>query len=60
MRALPRGFNEGMIYEGDLAVLLDENGDPLQGKSTGTASSTSGVAEETTASAATPATTTTP
>ncbi len=42
MRALPRGFNEGMIYEGDLAVLLDEKGDPLEGKATGTAVSHGG------------------
>lgn len=43
MRALPRGFNEGMIYEGDLAVLLDENGEPLTGKATGTAVSHGGI-----------------
>jgi hypothetical protein len=46
MRALPRGFNEGMIYEGDLAVLLDENGDPLQGKMTGTSVSHGGTDAE--------------
>lgn len=43
MRALPRGFKEGMLYEGDLAVLLDDNGDPMTGKSTGTAVSHGGV-----------------
>lgn len=45
MRALPRGFNEGMIYEGDLVAVLDENGEPLQGKTTGTASSGSDVTQ---------------
>jgi hypothetical protein len=42
LRALPKGFNEGMLYEGILAVILDENGDPLAGKTTGTATSHSG------------------
>ena len=42
MRALPRGFNEGMVFEGVLAVLLDENGEPLAGKMTGTSVSHSG------------------
>lgn len=43
MRALPRGFNEGVLYEADLAVLLDENGDMLIGAATATSSSSAGV-----------------
>lgn len=57
MRALPRGFNEGMIYEGDLAVLLDEKGDPLQGKATGTAASHGGADDPPTTTTTTPTTT---
>jgi hypothetical protein len=54
MRALPRGFKEGMLFEGDVAVILGDDGKPLQGVATGTASSTEGV----TAPAIAPATTT--
>jgi len=43
MRALPRGFNEGMIYEGDLVALLDDKDDPLRGKATGTVESHGGI-----------------
>lgn len=39
MRALPRGFNEGVLYEADLAVLLDEKGEMLIGAATATSSS---------------------
>lgn len=39
MRALPRGFNEGVMYEADLAVLLDEKGEMLIGAATATSSS---------------------
>lgn len=43
MRALPRGYQQGMVFEGDLAVLVDEKGEPMQGHTTGTASSTAEV-----------------
>lgn len=43
MRALPRGFAQGVLYEADLAVLLDEQGNPVVGVQTGTASSSSEV-----------------
>ncbi len=46
MRALPRGFQEGMLYEGDIAVLLDDNGEILQGHATGTSVSHSGRDDE--------------
>ena len=46
MRALPRGFNEGMIYEGDVVALLDDQGEPLLGKATGTAESHGGIAPQ--------------
>ncbi|MDP2344446.1 MAG: hypothetical protein Q8O67_26045 [Deltaproteobacteria bacterium] len=59
MRALPKGFNEGMLYEGVLVVLLDENGDPLAGKSMGTSASHSGTAAPDPATATATATTTT-
>jgi len=42
LRALPRGYLEGMLFEGDLAVMLDDNGEPMQGRATGTASSSDG------------------
>lgn len=42
LRGLPRGFNEGMIYEGDIVALLDEHGEVLTGKATGTAASHEG------------------
>ncbi len=42
MRALPRGPNEGMVFDGTLAVLLDDKGQPLVGKATGTALSHGG------------------
>ncbi len=42
MRALPRGFNEGMLYEGDVAVLVDEQGEPITGQATGTSVSHDG------------------
>jgi hypothetical protein len=43
MRALPRGFAQGVIYEADLAVLLDEQGHPVIGTQTNTASSSAEV-----------------
>jgi len=43
MRALPRGFNEGVLYEADLAVLLDEKGEMLIGAATATSSSSGDV-----------------
>ena len=43
MRALPRGFKEGMLFEGTIAVILDDDGNPLQGVATGTASSSDSV-----------------
>jgi hypothetical protein len=43
MRALPRGFRQGMLFEGDLAVIVDDAGVPLQGVATGTSSSSDGV-----------------
>ncbi len=43
LRVLSRGFKEGFLYESDLALLLDENGDPLVGKATGTSSSSASV-----------------
>jgi hypothetical protein len=43
MRALPRGYNEGMLFEGEIAVITDDDGNPLQGVATGTASSSDGV-----------------
>ncbi len=52
MRALPRGFNEGVLYEADLAVLLDEKGELLIGAATATSSSTGGLGETATTPAA--------
>lgn len=43
MRALPRGFGQGVLYEADLAVLLDEQGNPVVGVQTNTASSSADV-----------------
>jgi hypothetical protein len=51
MRALPRGFAQGVVYEADLAVLLDEQGQPVIGTQTNTASSSG---EVTVTSPATP------
>lgn len=56
MRALPRGFKEGMLFEGDLAYIVDADGQPLMGVSSGSATSKSGVgdSEPSSAAAATP------
>ena len=43
LRALPRGFRQGMLFEGDVAVIVDDAGVPLQGVATGTSSSSDGV-----------------
>lgn len=43
LRALPKGFGEGVLYEADLAVLLDDNGKPVVGIETHTASSSAGL-----------------
>lgn len=43
LRALPRAFNEGMLFEGVLVVLLDSKGEPLVGRATGTAQSGPGL-----------------
>ena len=43
LRALPRGYLQGMLFEGDLAVMLDDAGEPMQGRATGTSTSSDGV-----------------
>lgn len=45
LRALPRGFKEGMLYEGDVAFIVDADGKPLMGVSSGTATSSAGISE---------------
>lgn len=45
MRALPRGFKEGMLFEGDIAYIVDADGKPLMGVSSGSATSKSGVGD---------------
>ncbi len=39
LRVLPRGFALGVLYEADLAVLLDEQGRPVVGAQSNTATS---------------------
>lgn len=47
LRALPRGFKEGMLYEGDVAVIVDDDGKPLMGISSNSATSKSSAGEAT-------------
>jgi len=47
MRALPRGFKEGMLFEGDIAYIVDADGRPLMGVSSGSSTSKSGVGDAT-------------
>jgi hypothetical protein len=56
MRALPRGFKEGMLFEGEVAYIVGADGQPLMGVSSGSATSKAGVGagEPTPASDASP------
>lgn len=60
MRALPRGFNEGMLFEGDIAYIIDADGRPLMGIESGSAASKSGVGDTSPPLASTPAAAPTP
>lgn len=46
MRALPRGFKEGMLFEGDVAYIVDDDGQPLMGVASGSATSKATAGEE--------------
>jgi hypothetical protein len=45
LRALPRGFKEGMLFEGEVAYIIDADGRPLVGVESGSATSKSGVGD---------------